>query len=243
MLEKMKMESQDVVAFEAKGKITQEDYKNKILPVLEEFQKSNRKLRFLYYLGPEFEGFTPGATWEDLKLGVKFTSLIERCAVVSDLGWVRNLTGFIGSLMTCSVQVFENKDLDSAIAWSNSGEIGLDYTLDKEKGIVTIEINSQLTSQDFSSLAHAVDPQIEKLGQLNGIILHVRTFPGWDNVGSVARHVQFVKNHHSKIRKVAFVTDSKPAQILPELAGHFVKAEVKHFPYKELKAAQTWAAS
>jgi hypothetical protein len=42
-----------------------------------------------------------------------------------------------------------------------------------------------------------------------------------------------VKDHQSKIEKVAEVSDSGFLRIMPSLASHFVKAEVEYFNYDE----------
>ena len=42
------------------------------------------------------------------------------------------------------------------------------------------------------------------------------------------------------IRRVAVVTDSPLLELLPALARHFVKAEVRRFPFEQRDAAFDW---
>lgn len=49
----------------AKGKITREDYDSVLQPLLDNARSQGRRIRFLYHVGPEFEGFTAGGAWED----------------------------------------------------------------------------------------------------------------------------------------------------------------------------------
>jgi hypothetical protein len=83
------------VGYRIWGRFTGEDYKA-ILPRLQETVDSGSEMRFLCQLGPEWEGMTGGAIWEDVvKADVKFElfqrAKWHRIAVVSDLDWVRHL--------------------------------------------------------------------------------------------------------------------------------------------------------
>lgn len=74
-------------------------------------------------------------------------------------------------------------------------------------------------------------------------MIHAREFPGWENVGSLLRHVRFVRDHHRRVRRVALAADSKLAGLMPHLANHFVQAEVRRFGHDEFEDALAWAAS
>jgi hypothetical protein len=67
-------------------------------------------------------------------------------------------------------------------------------------------------------------------------------FPGWDDFAAFAAHFRFVREHHSKIRRVALVTSSRFLAALPAMAGIFVDAEVKQFPPNQRTMALAWAA-
>ena len=41
-------------------------------------------------------------------------------------------------------------------------------------------------------------------------------------------------------RRVAAVTDSGFLSVLPRFAAHFVRAEIKHFPYSDKQQALDW---
>ncbi len=89
MLERLSDVSAGIVAVKAVGKVTREDYERVIEPVLAEARREGRRLRFLYQMGPEFEGFTAGAAWEDAKLGVRWSRFFAACAVVTDRDGIR----------------------------------------------------------------------------------------------------------------------------------------------------------
>ena len=111
-----------------------------------------------------------------------------------------------------------------------------------ENSYCLVEPQGPLTKEDFAEIARQVDPVIESEGELNGLIIKTRKFPGWQTLSDVVEHFRFVKNHHANIEKVALVTDAKVAGLLPAVINHFVKAEVKQFDYDEYNAAVKWVS-
>jgi len=116
----------------------------------------------------------------------------------------------------------------------------LSKELMRDDGIVIVAPEGPLEEADFTSLVAVVDPYIEKHGQLNGLMIYVESFPGWDSFAGMLSHIKFVKDHHQRIGKIAVVTDSSVISILPQIASHFVAAEIKHFSYQEKNAALDW---
>lgn len=116
----------------------------------------------------------------------------------------------------------------------------LQVKLDKDAGIVTVIPSASLNEQDFTLLASEIDPYIEKEGKLNGLIIQVESFPGWEDFAGLISHLKFVREHHKKIEKVAAVTDGKIVSVMPRIVDHFVNAKVKYFPYESLDEALSW---
>ena len=214
------------------------------MPLLDEARREGRRVRFIYQFGPEFERFTPGAAWEDAKIGLHSLRLFDGCAVVSDLSWIGEVTRLAGFLMQCPVRVFGNKEFDQAIVWLCSLPEGaaVSHRLLPESGVIVVEVKQALRSQDFDALALTADAWIEAHGDLQGLVIHAREFPGWENFGSLLRHVRFVRDHHRKVKRIALAADTKLATLAPKIAEHFIQAEVKSFGYDELHAAIAWAA-
>jgi SpoIIAA-like len=229
----------------ATGKVSREDYERVVLPHLEEARREGRRLRFLYQLGPEFEGFTPGAAWEDFRVGLRYLRLFERCAVVTDTDWVRTATRGMAPLMTCPVKVFGNAALRDAVDWlASAREPSLSFRMLPERGVLLIEPHGRLHAEDFDALDAAADTWIEAGdGTLRGVVVHARQLPGWENLGSVLRHLRFVRDHHRRIRRVALAVDGAMAQMAPALVDHFVHAEVKQFGAADLEPAIVWAGA
>jgi tRNA U38,U39,U40 pseudouridine synthase TruA len=116
----------------------------------------------------------------------------------------------------------------------------LKYELDRAGRILIITPDGPLESTDFENLIGEVDPYIVEKGKLNGLMIYAKSFPGWDNFAAFLSHIKFVKNHHQKIKKIAAVTDGTFLSIMPQVANHFVRAEVRHFEYADKDAALNW---
>jgi hypothetical protein len=112
--------------------------------------------------------------------------------------------------------------------------------LDKTKGILHARPSGPLEAADFDRLSALADPYIAQKGELAGIMIEVKEFPGWKNLASMVRHFRFVRNHHRKIRRVALVTNARIGSIAEKFARHFVAAEVKRFPAEHVGEAKRW---
>ena len=114
------------------------------------------------------------------------------------------------------------------------------YDLDENSGVLTVRPQGKLEAKDFLTISEVVDPFIKKKGGLNGIIIVTKKFPGWEDFKGMIEHIEFVRDHHRKIAKVAIVTDSKIADVAESLGKHFVKASIKHFSFEEFESAKRW---
>lgn len=244
MLEKIESLPAGIDGLRAVGKLSREDYERVFQPLVDDARREGRRVRLLYQFGPEFEGFTPAGAWQDAKLGLRAMRLFEACAIVSDVGWIRETAGLIGFLMPCPVRVFGNEERSEAAEWLDSlpEAAGVSHRLLPESGVIVVEVTGPLHAQDFDSVAMTADAWLEANQDLSGLVVHARTFPGWENIGSFLRHVRFVRDHHRRIRRIALAADSKLADVAPRLAEHFVQAEIQGFGFDELDRAIAWAA-
>ena len=107
----------NVLGIEAEGEVTGADYENVLIPAVDEKLKANNKIRFLYYLGPDFTGFSLNAMIDDAGVGIKNFSTWDRIALVSDHHLINGFAKFFGYLLPGEVKVFGNAGLDEAKKW------------------------------------------------------------------------------------------------------------------------------
>lgn len=112
----------DVVAIEARGEITGEDYEKTLIPLLESKIAIQGRFRMLYILGEEFTGFTMAAMWDDARFGLTHLSQCKRVALVTDVPWLQTASRFFAPLMPCPFHVFELAARQEAERWIQAGE-------------------------------------------------------------------------------------------------------------------------
>ena len=116
----------------------------------------------------------------------------------------------------------------------------ISHQLLREEGILIVSPEGRLESADFERIAAEVDPYIEEKGTLKGLMIRAKSFPGWKDFGALISHMKFIKNHHTKIKRVAAVADGAILSIMPLVVDHFLHAEVRHFGYEDQEAAMKW---
>lgn len=109
---------ENVVGVEASGKVTDDDYERVLIPAIRERMDAGGKIRFIYVLGDEFDGWTMGAMWDDAKLGVGELKAWEKVAFVSDKEWLKHMVKAFALMIPGDVRVFELDEIDDAKAWA-----------------------------------------------------------------------------------------------------------------------------
>jgi len=245
MLERLVSLPVGIDGVKAVGKVSQQDYQQVFDPLIDDARRANRRLRLLYQFGPEFEGFTAGGVWEDASVGLRSLRLIEGLAIVSDVSWIRDSSRLLAFFMPGPVRHFGNVQFADAVAWLQSlpQDAGVSHRLLADRGVIVVEVTQALRVRDFDELAVTADTWIEAHGRLQGLVIHARRFPGWENLGGLIRHVRFVRDHHRKIARIAIAADGELATLAPRLGEHFVQAEVKSFPFDAVESAIAWAGA
>ncbi len=110
-----------VIGFEAVGEVHADDYRDVLRPAIDAAVASGG-VRLVYVLGPEFSGYSAGASWQDAKLGLDHMSSWERTAVVSDHAWVEHLVGALGWMVPGEVCRFALDERDDAVRWAAGTE-------------------------------------------------------------------------------------------------------------------------
>jgi hypothetical protein len=113
----------------------------------------------------------------------------------------------------------------------------------RDEGILIVTPVDRLGEADFDQLRRLVDPYIEAHGELTGLLIYAKAFPGWDTFSSLLSHMHFVSDYQKKIPRVAAVTDNTFLAILPAVADYFTAAEVRHFEYQEREKAMSWLST
>ena len=87
-----------------------------IRPAVEAMVAKRGSLRVLFE-AEDFEGWTPAAMWEDMKLGTHVGNVMERIAFVVDKKWQEALAGLCKGFTKAEVKTFHPDQLEEAKAW------------------------------------------------------------------------------------------------------------------------------
>lgn len=101
------------------GKLVKEDYKD-FLPVVDRLVRQHGKIRMLVEMH-DFEGWTPGALWEDIKFDAHHFDDIELLAMVGEKRWHHGLSVFSRPFTAATIRYFEHLDLANAHEWIEAG--------------------------------------------------------------------------------------------------------------------------
>lgn len=119
----------------------------------------------------------------------------------------------------------------------------LNVELNSNKCLAILSPDGKLNKQDFQQASQLIDPFIQEHGSLNGLVIYSKNFPGWASFSALVAHFNFIHDHHRKVKKLAFVSDSSVLKHIEPIAKHFIAAEIKEFNFQDLPAAVDWAAA
>jgi hypothetical protein len=117
MLERIQS-PEGVVAIRAVGQVDGSDYEQVLAPAVDEALERRGEVRLVYVLGPDFDGYTLGAGWEDAKLGLGHWTKWTRLAIVTDNDALRRAIAMLGWMLPGEVKVFDPDEQDDAVAWA-----------------------------------------------------------------------------------------------------------------------------
>jgi SpoIIAA-like len=107
------------IGFEASGKLSREDYRDVLEPVLRKAAESG-EIRMLFKLS-DLHGLQPGAWYQDVKtglgLGIGHHKAWKRSAIVTNVDWVGKAFELFAWMTPGEVKVYRLDREDDARAW------------------------------------------------------------------------------------------------------------------------------
>jgi hypothetical protein len=118
MIEKLPESSGNILGFRIRGKLSEADYQDLLVPEMERAMKEYPKIRVVWVM-EEFAGWTVGGAFEDFLLGLKF-SAVEKMATVIDESWDEWMTPLFRAFTTLTqteLRFFKKERLAEAWEW------------------------------------------------------------------------------------------------------------------------------
>ncbi|MDX2464448.1 MAG: STAS/SEC14 domain-containing protein [Porticoccus sp.] len=105
-----------------------------------------------------------------------------------------------------------------------------------------LQPHGQLNAAYFQRIIGEIDPYIENVGDLKGVIIEAESFPGWDDLSAFVAHFRFVKNHRNNVKRLAVVSNDHVMAALPLLVKRFLIEESRHFSLAKKTEALAWVS-
>jgi len=102
------------------GRLEKKDYEY-FAPEIEKLIREHGKLNLLVHL-ENFDGWSAGALWEDVKFDAKHFRDIERLAIIGDQDWEKGMTTFCKPFTTAEVKFFPPEEIEQARAWTEAAD-------------------------------------------------------------------------------------------------------------------------
>ncbi len=116
MLIKLDQSSANTLGFMASGKLTDNDYKNFLIPEVKEALSREGKIRLLFQM-EAFHGWDMQAAWDDLVFGLEINKDVERVAIVGDQQWEATIAKLMRIFTRGAVRYFDHQQKDAAWEW------------------------------------------------------------------------------------------------------------------------------
>jgi len=108
---------QNVVAFRATGEVTQDDYKNVIVPAVENLVKRIDEINFLFLIDTDLGNFTAAAWMQDAWVGLKNLAKWNRSAIVTDSEKAISFTNGFSYMVPGEFKGFRKEAFNEAMNW------------------------------------------------------------------------------------------------------------------------------
>jgi hypothetical protein len=106
----------NILGVEAAGKITHEDYQDRLIPKAEAMMAKG-PIRVLSIVHSNLSDMTLEALWDDQKFGFKHWSDVSHMALVTDHAWMRTVTAMFAPLTPIRIREFPISKLAEARDW------------------------------------------------------------------------------------------------------------------------------
>lgn len=229
-----------VIGVKLTGKVTGTDYETLLTPLMDRAIEQYDRIRLFAEVGPDFDGYSLEAAWDDTKLGLRHWRGFERIAVATDIAWVRNAVRAVGFMMPCPVRVFPLERKDDARRWleDSLGSIHLE----SEGNVIVAKLMGKLEPSTYDL---ANDEIAQMMGRLDHVrlLLDLREFDGWSGLAALGDHLSLIREYRHRPERIAVVGDTAWQRLAEKVMSRFVNAKARFFEGDDYEGAKAWVAT
>lgn len=231
-----------ILEMSATGHVSGADYDDILIPAIEAALEEHDRIRLLFHLGPDFEGYGLDAAWDDTKLGLRHWNAFERFAVVTDHDWIRTAVRALGFAMPCPIQSFREADLEEARRWLRESLGAIHLSFEAGDKLVRAKLLGKLEPSAYRDVAEEIDSYMQKADGFR-LLLDLREFEGWESLSGLREHLTLVSDHHRSVERVAIVGDAAWMKVAARLMRRFVAAKSRFFESASFADAEKWVVT
>ncbi len=116
MLMKLEQSTPEILGFLASGRLTDNDYKNFLIPEVKSALDASGQIRLLFQLDG-FRGWDIQAAWDDLIFGMEINSKVDKIAIVGDSRWEQWVARLVKAFTHGEARHFTLGHVDEAWDW------------------------------------------------------------------------------------------------------------------------------
>jgi len=240
MIEELSGLPDGTIGFRATGKVTGADYDQVLTPAIDRAIEEHDRIKLLAVLGPDFDGYSLEAAWDDTRLGLRHWSGFERCAVATDAGWIKAAVKAVGFMMPCPVKIFAINEQDDARRWLEEA-LGT-IQLNSKDDIIVARLIGKLESSAYDDIDDRISDVFSRIEHPH-LLLDLREFDGWSGLSALGEHLSLVREHRRKPERIAVVGDKAWQRLAEKIMSRFVNAKAKFFDSDDYEGARAWVAT
>lgn len=238
MIEIVEETAEGIVEIRASGRVTEQDYEEKLLPALRRARQSAVPVRLLYQIGPAFEGYSPGAVLADARLGLRHWRGFEKIAVATNSDKIEMGVKMFGFTLPCPVRTFDLDEIDEARRWLRES-VGAIHMQEIGADALMVTLLGRLDTATYRSKIPDLDAYAAEHERFR-LLVDLRQFEGWQGPAALAEHLNLIRQHRHLPSRVAVVGDRLWMKLAEAVLATVIDAKAKYFDEDDFEAGKAW---
>ena len=97
----------------------------------------------------------------------------------------------------------------------------------------------KIYAEDFQQITPEVDSFISQHGQIR-LLIDISSFNGWNNAAALLKHIQFIKDHHKSVERIAVIGARSWQHWVISVVRMIVHPEVRAYDKSQQSEALGW---
>lgn len=228
----------DILELDFRGEITASDYRDVLIPAVQESVAAHGPAKVLARIDPSFERYTLRAALADAEYGMANLDAFDRVAVVGEPGWLATVVQAFAPFLPCPVQIFPLARIDEARRWLRES-LGTIHRIDLGGGALELRLLGKLDAAVYAAEADDLAAFLDGSERFR-LLLDLRDFDGFRGVSAIAAHLRLMRDNRHLLDRAAIVGHGALPDVATRLAAELMPCEARCFAANEFERAAEW---